>query len=213
MSLRYWRLVFDIEETPSISGPIFKICMSLPPYIGPDIEGFYSISKKRPLLSTFLPLFATRYRRFVFDIGSDIEFLSGNIVHISMSGTIIESILFDIEWFINQYLPYIDVVYDLWCRHRVRCCAYLLNVHAKFQNLKLKLVGRLWTHHRVTRSWPDESTWVTISYWYVSWLDAIAKNIQFKLIVTGPSVGQADLNIVFKTWNPSKSKSMFVVSL
>ncbi len=65
---------------------------------------------------------------------------------------------------------------------------YLLNMPAKFQNLKLKLVGSLWTHHRVTRSWQDKSTWETINNWYVSWLDAFAKNIQFKLIVTGPSV-------------------------
>jgi hypothetical protein len=47
-------MVFDIEEKyfdiegmysiskkkPSISRPIFKICMSLPPNIGPDIEVF-----------------------------------------------------------------------------------------------------------------------------------------------------------------------------
>ncbi len=51
--------------------------------------------------------------KVLFYIGSDIEFLLGNIVHISMLGTIIESFLFNIECFINQYLPYIDVVYDL----------------------------------------------------------------------------------------------------
>ncbi len=96
-----------------MSGLIFKICMSLPPNIGPDIEGFYSISKQRPSISTFLPLFATQYQRFVFDIGSDIEYLSGNIVHISISGTIIKSFLFDIECFINQHLPYIDIMYDI----------------------------------------------------------------------------------------------------
>ena len=87
--------------------------MSLPPNIGRDIEGWYSISKKKPSISTFLPLLATRYRRFLFDIGSDIEYLSFNIVHISMSGTNIELFLFDIEFVINQYLPYIDIVYDL----------------------------------------------------------------------------------------------------
>jgi hypothetical protein len=31
-----------------------------------------------------------------------------------MSGTIIESFLFNIECFINPYLPYINVVYDLY---------------------------------------------------------------------------------------------------
>ncbi len=54
-----------------------------------------------------------RYWRFFFDIGSYIEFLSGNIVHISILGTIIESVLLDMECFINQYLPYIDVEYYL----------------------------------------------------------------------------------------------------
>ncbi len=124
-----------------------------------------------------------------------------------MSGTIIESFLFYIECFINQHLPYIDVVYDLWSRYRVWCCAYLLNVQAKFQNLWLKLVGHLcqWTHHQVTRSWPDESTWETINIWYVSWLDAIAKNIQ--LIMT-LHVGQGD----FKPLWTKKKDTVFEVN-
>ncbi len=39
-----------------------------------------------------------------------------------MSGTNIELFLFNIECFINQYLPYIDIVYDLKCRHHTMSC-------------------------------------------------------------------------------------------
>ncbi len=90
--------------------------MSLPPNIGRDIEGWYFDIEEKTfdvnVFSNFLPLFATQYRRFLFDIGSNIESLVQNL-HILMSGTNIELFLFDIKGFINQYLPYIDIVYDL----------------------------------------------------------------------------------------------------
>jgi hypothetical protein len=47
-------------------------------------------------------------------------------------------------------------------------------------------VAGLWTHHQLTRSWPDASTKETINTWRVSSLEAIPKNIQS----INPSQGQ-----------------------
>ena len=74
---------YDIEylytisyKKPTISGPILEVApkrRSLAPYIGPDIEYFYTISNKKPTISCKKSLHGYRYRRFLFDIGYDIE--------------------------------------------------------------------------------------------------------------------------------------------
>ncbi len=147
------------------------------PFLPPDIEGFYSISVAISNSSQAISCIYRCRAPLTTHFYSISNVSSINIFHISMSCMICDA---DIGY---------DVVLTCWtCQPSSRTWKWSW----------WAACGVVWTDHRVTWSKQDKSTWETIKNWYVSWLDTIAKNMQFKLIVTGPSVGQADLNLFLK---------------
>ncbi len=155
MSLRYRRMVFDIEEKPSI--------LNKKPSISTRYSKFACLCHliSGPISKVFIRYRSKdlRYLRFYSSLPPDIEGLYSISVAISNISREISSIYRYWAPSSNHFHLILNVssinifhilisctICDadiglIW----VRYCAYLLSVPAKFQNLKLRLVSSLWS--------------------------------------------------------------------